>query len=355
MAIIFLGEKMYNDRVPMEKNKLLLVSSSLVLIFLTGLILRQAKPVIFPFFLAIFFYFLLSPLLEWLMRVKIPRPVAIFVIILFTFFVIYLLGIMLYSSGKGLVSSFPDYSQKLNTFFLTLRERLMRANINWDPLTWTKGLDLDRVASLLLSSLNRFFSFFSNLMLVLVFLIFMLAGRGKLKTKIEKSFSPSRADQINRVVENIDRQIQRYLVIKTATSLISGVVTVIVLVIFGVDFAVVFGILTFLLNFIPSLGSIVALLLVFLAAAFQFSSFWPSLWILLLLVFFDLLTANFLEPKLMGYGLGLSPLAVLVALIFWGWLWGIPGMFLAVPLLAVIKIICANIPGLQFIAEVISK
>ncbi|MDH7511788.1 MAG: AI-2E family transporter [Clostridiales bacterium] len=189
----------------------------------------------------------------------------------------------------------------------------------------------------------------------MVFLIFMLAGRGKLKQKIEKSFSPQRAARINEILENIDRQIQKYLIIKTATSFISGLVTMTVLLAFGVDFAIVFGFLTFLLNFIPSLGSIAALILIVLIAAFQFSSPWPVLWILLILVFIDLLISNFVEPKLMGYGLGLSPLAVLFVLFFWGWLWGIPGMILAVPVMAVVKIVCGNVPSLQFVAEIISK
>ncbi len=339
----------------MENNKLVLASSGLILIFLAGLILRLAKPVFFPFFLAIFFYFILSPVLEFMIRVRIPRAVAVFLIIITTFFVIYLLGIVVYSSGKGFAASFPEYGQKLNAFFYAVREKLKVANISWDPLTWTKSLDINKLASILLSSLDRFFSFFSTLALVLVFLIFMLAGRGKLKPKIEKSFSPQRAARINQVLENIDRQIQKYLVIKTATSFMSGLVTMAVLLAFGVDFAVVFGFLTFLLNFIPSLGSIVALILIVLIAAFQFSSPWPALWILLILVFLDLLISNLVEPKLMGYGLGLSPLAVLFVLFFWGWLWGIPGMILAVPLMAVVKIICSNIPSLQFVAEIISK
>lgn len=339
----------------MENNKLLLASSGLIFIFLAGLILRLAKPVIFPFFLAIFFYFIFSPVLELFSRARVPRPIAVFFIVGIAFLVIYLLGIVMYSSAKGLASSFPEYGQRLNAFLSSLRLKLIEANVSWDPLTWTRSLDLSRVTSLILSSLDRFFSFFSNLVLVLVFLIFMLAGRGKLKLKVEKSFSPGRASRINQVLDNIDRQIQRYLAIKTLTSLLAGLVTTIVLFIFGVDFAIALGFLAFLLNFIPSLGSIVTVILIFLITAFQFGSFWLPLWIVVILVFLDLLNANFLEPKLMGYGLGLSPLAVLVALFFWGWLWGIAGMILAVPLLAVIKISCANIPSLGFIAEILSK
>jgi predicted PurR-regulated permease PerM len=129
----------------------------------------------------------------------------------------------------------------------------------------------------------------------------------------------------------------------------------VVLLAFGVDFAVLFGFLTFLLNYIPSLGSIASMGLASVIAAFQFGGVFPALWILLLLVGFDVVISNFLEPKLMGQGLGLSPLAVLFSLFFWGWLWGVPGMILAVPLLAVIKIVCGNIPALNPVAEILSK
>ncbi len=339
----------------MENNKLILASSGLILIFLLGLILRLARPVFFPFFLAIFFYFILSPVLEFLMRLRIPRTLAVFLIIGVSFFLLYLLGMLFYASGKGFAASFPEYGQKLNTLLRVIMERLEVANISWDPLAWTRSLDVNKLASLFLSSLDRFLSFFSTLVLIFVFLIFMLAGRGKLKLKVEKSFSPVKAAKINNVLDNIDSQIQKYLAIKTVISLMSGLLTMIVLALFRVKFAVVFGFLTFLLNYIPSLGSILAIGFAVLIAAFQFGSFWPALWILLVLIFFDLLTANFIEPKLMGHGLGLSPLAVLFALFFWGWLWGIPGMILAVPLMAVVKIICQNIPSLQFVAEIMSR
>jgi predicted PurR-regulated permease PerM len=220
---------------------------------------------------------------------------------------------------------------------------------------WSQSLDGGKVANFLLRSLNQVFSFFSTFILIFIFLMFMLAGRGKLKLKVEQAFSHHRAAKINQVIDNIDRQVQRYLVIKTGIGFLSGALTLVVLLAFGVDFALLFGFLTFLLNFIPSLGSIVSMGLAAVFAAFQFGGLFPALWILVLLVSLDTVVSSVLEPKLMGQGLGLSPLAVLFSLFFWGWLWGIPGMILAVPIMAVIKIVCANIPALMPIAVIMSK
>jgi AI-2 transport protein TqsA len=339
----------------MDNNKILSMTSGVVLVFLAGLILRLAKPVFFPFFLAIFFYFILSPVLDFLTRLKIPRAVALFLIIAVAFSALYLLGVLVYSSGQEFAESFPEYARRMSALSTGLTEKIGRLSLHWDPGAWSRSLDADRVAAVFLSSLNKFFSFFSTFVLIFVFLVFMLAGRGKLMVKVEKSFPSSRAKKINQVIENIDSQVQKYLLVKTGVSAISGVVTGAVLAAFGVRYAILFGFLTFLLNFIPSLGSIIAISFSSAMAAFQLTSFWRGFWIFLILAAIELLIANFLEPKLMGYGLGLSPLAVLFSLFFWGWLWGIPGMILAVPLMAMIKIGCANVPSLQFIAEIISK
>jgi len=339
----------------MPSHKITVVTSGVVLVFLTGLLLRLAKPVFFPFFLAILLYFILSPILSGLMRLKIPRPLAVSLIIVTAFVLFYLLGVLFYSSGRAFAASLPDYNQRISSVLSSATEKLHLSKLDWDPWMWSKTLDAGKVANFLLRSMNQVFSFFSTFILIFVFLIFMLAGRGKLKLKVEQAFSHHRAAKINQVIDKIDRQVQKYLVIKTGIGFLSGLLTFCVLLAFGVDFALLFGFLTFLLNFIPSLGSIFSMGLASAVAAFQFGSLFPALWILLLLVGLDAVVSNVLEPKLMGQGLGLSPLVVLFSLFFWGWLWGIPGMILAVPIMAVIKIVCANIPALMPIAVIMSK
>jgi predicted PurR-regulated permease PerM len=339
----------------MEENKVGLFSSAVLLIFLVGLLLRLAKPVFFPFFLAIFFYFILSPVLAALMRLKIPKVPAVVLIIVSAFLLFYLLGVLFYNSGRAFAASLPDYAQSLNSVFSSIAEKFNLSRFNWDPWLWSKTLDAGKVANFFLRSMNQVFSFFSTFVLIFVFLVFMLSGRGKLKTKVDRAFSHTRGARINQIIEKIDRQVQKYLVIKTGISLLSGTLTMLVLLAFGVDFAVMFGFLTFLLNFIPSLGSIASFGLASIFAALQYGRIFPALWMLLVLIGLDTVLSNVLEPKLMGRGLDLSPLVVLFSLFFWGWLWGIPGMILAVPLMAVIKIVCANIPSLMPVAEIMSK
>jgi predicted PurR-regulated permease PerM len=339
----------------MQGNRAVVASLVIIVVFIGGVVLRIAKPVLFPFFLAIFLSFILAPILDFLNRHKIPRAISILFILIISFFVIYLLGALFYSSGKAFASEFPKYGQKISSILTSLQEKLNLAPLEWKPLDWVEQLNINRIGGFLLSVFGPFFTFISNLFLIFVFLIFILAGRGKTKIKIRESFQDERANKIIDVIQNIDSQIQKYLAIKTVVSFITGVLATVVLLIFGVDFAVIFGFFTFLLNYIPTIGSIIATAFPLLVAALQFETLWPAFWIFVFLGAFQMALGNFVEPKLMGEGLGLSPLVVLFSLFFWGWLWGIPGMILAVPIVAVIKIVCNNIPSLHFVGTLMSK
>jgi len=339
----------------MDKNRVLTFSSAVVAIFIVGLVLRLAKPVFFPFFLAIFFYFVLSPVLDFLTRLKIPKALAVAVILCFTFLVLYLMGVLFYSSGETFASEFPKYGQKFSAFVASLEDELKIPKAKLDPLAWMESLDINKVGSFFLNSLGTLLSFISNLFLVIIFLVFMLAGRGKLNTKINSSFHPRGAIQLNRIIDNIDRQVQKYLALKTVICIVSGIVATAILAIFGVKFAVIFGFITFLFNYIPNIGPLIAKVFPFFFAILQFENFWTAFWIFVVLFVVDGAIGLVAEPRVMGRGLGLSPLAVLFALFFWGWLWGIPGMILAVPIMVILKIICGNLPSLKFVDALLSK
>ena len=340
---------------PVEQNRVLTVSSAIMAVFIVGLVLRLAQTVFFPFFLAIFFYFVLSPVFNFLTKLKIPRALAVVIIVALTFLGLYLLGLLIYSSGAVFGEELPTYLQKLTNLLNELQTELKLPQTNVDPLGWLKGLDLKQVGTLFLSSAGTVFSFLSTLFLVLIFLVFMLAGKGKLNSKIKESFERRQASQLTHIVDHIDREIQKYLAIKTAMCLLTGLLTFLVLVLFGVRSAIVFAFITFLLNYIPTIGAIFAKILPFVFTLLQFNSFLKAIWVLVILLVLDAVIGSILEPRLMGKGLGLSPLAILFALFFWGWLWGIPGMILAVPMMVILKIIADNVPSLKFIGALLSK
>lgn len=339
----------------MESNRVSTASLLLIVVFIIGVVLKLARPVLFPFFLAIFLSFTLYPVLDFLTRFKIPRSVAIVFILLVTFFIVYLLGNLLYSSGKTFAAEFPKYGQKINDILVSISERLPIPSKELEPFNLMDQLNFNNIGNMLLSTLGTFVSFLYNLFLILIFLVFILAGRGETEAKIFRSFNREQGETFIQIKNNIDTQIQRYLGIKTVVSFITGLLATVVLLFFGVDFAIVFGFLTFILNYIPNIGSIIATAFPLVIALVQFDTLWPAFWILIILGTLQMIIGNFIEPRIMGQGLGLSPLVILFSLFFWGWLWGFPGMILAVPIVAVIKIVTSNIPSLKFISILISK
>ena len=346
----------------MKGDRVVVASLVIIVVFIAGVVLRLAKPVLFPISLAVFLSFLLSPVLNFFTRLKIPKALSIIFILVMTFLIIYLLGSIFYSSGNAFASEFPDYKEKIDhklekisSFLVSIQGKLKLSGPNWQPEDWLGELDINKIGGIISSSLGAFLSFMSNFFIIFIFLIFILAGRGKMKKKIKRSFDEKKYQKIIYVLDNIDSQIQKYLAIKTVVSFFTGIFATVVLLLFGVDFAIVFGFFTFILNYIPNIGSIIATAMPVSIAFFQFDTLWPAIWIIIIMGSIQMILGNIIEPRLMGEGLGLSTLVVLFFLFFWYWLWGIPGMILAVPTAAIVKIICNNVPPLHFVGELLSK
>ena len=339
----------------MNGDKFLKIGVGIVVLFLLGIFLKLAKPVLIPFSLALLLSFAVSPILGFLKRLKIPRPVALSVILLATFVLLYLLGVLFYSSGKSFAAELPSYSEMVQEFVVGIEKIVPNEQLRESLLGWAKGFDIDAVGSFLLAALGPFFAFMSGLLLVFVFMIFILAGKGRLEAKIVRAFPEGQATALARTIRRIDREIQKYLAIKTLVNLGIGLLTAGVLAMFGLPFAVVFGFLAFVANYMPTIGAVFAILPPVLMAAFFFPTYGPVFWIFVILSVLHLALAGQIEPRLMGKGLSLSPLLVLVSLFFGGWLWGIPGMILVVPILAVLKIVFSNIPSLAFLEAIMDK
>ena len=338
-----------------DKGNFQTLGLAFVVLFFVGFFLKLARPVLIPFFLAVLLGYALSPLLALLCRWRIPRPVAVIAVLVLAIAVVYLVGLIVYSSAKTFATELPVYEAKLKTLLSEVGDALEIPRLKVDPTEWLKALNFERMAKVLLSALGPFLNFMSGLLLVLLFLVFIIAGRGGLERKVGGAFPPREASRVVSMVRTIDGQIQKYLAIKTLMNILTGVLTGCILALFGVPFGVLFGFLAFLFGYIPTIGSIIVVVPAVLLAFFNTASIWPAFWLFVVLTIVNQAIGNILEPRLMGRGLGLSPLLVLFALFFWGWLWGVPGMILAVPIMAVVKIVCANVPELRPVEVLMEK
>lgn len=332
----------------MDDDKFFRVALAVVLLFVAGVVMKLARPVLIPFILAVFVSYIIDPALTFLTRCRCPRPWAVVIVLVLAFVVLYLTGVLVSASVKAFVTELPRYDQRLADLSRFLATGL--GPIKIDVNSALGSLDPGKVGGFVLKAIGPFFTVIGKLLLVFLFLVFIVAGRGRAESKIPRAIGDGHAGRVHGIMDRINGQARRYLVIKTGIGLANGLMVWIVLAAFGVDFAYIFALLAFLLNYIPNIGSVIATALRVGFAFFQFGTFWPPFWILVITTGLDNILGNIVEPRIMGQGLGLSPLLVFFSLLFWGWLWGIPGMILSVPLTAVVRIVCQNIPALRPIA-----
>lgn len=196
----------------------------------------------------------------------------------------------------------------------------------------------------------------SNLALVIVYVGFLLYEQKTFSSKLAKMFpAAEKRREAKEVIDNIQYQIQTYIWIKTLVSVVTGLVAYVVLTLVGVDFASFWGFAIFLLNYIPIIGSVIATLFPALLALIQFETLGPFLVVGIGLTSVQFIVGNIIEPKLMGSTLNLSPLVVLLSLALWGSLWGVPGMFLCVPITVIILIVLSHFGPTRPLAVLLSE
>jgi len=339
-----------------DGNHLLNFTLGIILVFLAVWVLIIGQTIILPLLLAVFLSFILDPIVCLLQRIKIPLSLSVILTLVFVFLLLYLLGLLVYSNVQLFVGQFPVYQEQLLQSLGSSLQKLEEmfgeplSIISWKRTDWISHLKSISVAQGVLTSLGTFVTFLVKTLIVIVFIAFLLMGKRNINQKIQQAFQPDQANNFINIIENITSQVQKYLGAKTITSVITGFISIIIFYFFGLDFAIFWGFIIFLFNYIPNIGSIVASLLPVLFSLLQMGSLTVAFWLGLSLMILQFSAGNILEPKIMGRSLNLSPMVVILSLIFWGYIWGVVGMILAVPILATITIIFENVSALRFIA-----
>jgi predicted PurR-regulated permease PerM len=163
--------------------------------------------------------------------------------------------------------------------------------------------------------------------------------------------------ELENTFKEITTQIQKYIITKFVINLSAGVLTTLVLYFYGLDYPIIWGLFVFLFNFIPTIGSALALILPVLFSLVQFETLTSALIIFILMAVIQTLAFNMAEPMIIGNKLNLNPIIILLSVLIWGYIWGIVGMLLSVPITAIIKIIISNSKSenLAFISEMMSQ
>jgi predicted PurR-regulated permease PerM len=320
-------------------------------VIIAGAVLKITAPVIVPFIIALLLAFAVYPLVMGLDKLRVPRALSILLVILIIVAGLCVFGMVLFSSGRTILSLYPKYEDRLTEIY-RWASRFFELSYDED-LTFFQNLwgqlgVRTIVRNFTFSFSNIFIGFLKDALMVVLFVVFLLLEVSHFKDKLELAFERKHSGQIKRIGADVMRQVTRYLTAKFFISLSTGIVVALGLGFAGLEFAVVWGVVQFILNFIPNLGSITAGIAVSLFGLIQF---WPEpgpvLLVIGIMLGANMIIGNILDPKIIGDNVGLSTLIVLISLVIWGWLWGFAGMILAVPMTVIIKIVCENVPFLE--------
>lgn len=317
-----------------------------VIVVIAGL--RAAAPLLTPFLLAVFIAIVSLPAIQFLRRFRLPTGLAILGVVLLTALVLSFFGWIVMQTAVELRAELPGYVTRVQEIEQTVRTRLAGWGLDLGPRDYSNLFQPERVIDYATSAARQVTSAATVFFLILLFLVFILAESVAVPDKLRAVYGPQTTTLANGAV--VLSQVQRYLVLKTLISLLTGLLIGFGAALLGVDFALFWGLLAFLLNYVPSIGSFIAAVPAVAVALLQLGV-GPALGLAGIFLAVNMGIGNFLDPIVIGRELRLSPLIVLMSLVFWGWVWGPVGMFLSVPLTIVVRIVMEQTESLSRLAR----
>ncbi len=332
-------------------------------VFLIGAIIylmSLLSYLLIPLAMAILFALLFYPLQLILIKWKIPKSLTIPLIIIISLVVFYFLISSVVLTVIDMVQEQEYFvsrlTTKFDTFFLWL-DNFTQGRINaLSILEYLRShLDIQNLSNILTSVLGGLGTFSGSVIMFLIYYIILLSGM----SNYEKYINYVTGNKIDKTLlhnfEQIQKKLVYYIKYKSLMNLISTVIFTAILYAFGIKYALFLGILNFFLNFIPNIGALIAVLFAALMGLIEFDSLNTLFFLIGALLLGNFIMGSLVEPKVMGDKLSLNTVTVIFGLLFWGYIWGIPGMFLSVPLLVITKVVFESIPELSAIGRLMGK
>ena len=328
-----------------------------IAVVLAGFVLAQGRELFVPFAVAVMVWYVINALTRQFQRIhirgwRVTRGIGLALALVTMGIAVNLVAELITTNVNQVAIAAPAYAANL--------ERIATQVTGWFDLpespTFTELLKEIEVGPWIGTLAAALSGFAGKLGLVIVYVLFLLMSQGLYGQKLDVLFPDSaRRARIQRMIERMQGEIQSYLWIKTLASILTGLISYSVLAAVGVDFASFWAFVIFLLNYIPTIGSIIGVVFPALLTLVQFDTPGPFLIVALGLGAIQFTIGNILEPRFQGASLGLDPLVLILALIAWGMLWGVAGMFLAVPITVTIMIVLSQFDGGRGIAIIMSK
>jgi len=323
--------------VGQPRNPLLTIASLVVIVAA----LKIASPVLVPLTVSAFLATLTAPFVFYLKGKRVPPIIGVPVVVISTLaFVAGITGLVV-GSLNSFVRELPAYEQKFDLIVSATSNQLAAWGVPITASNLSTVVHPESAVRFVGNTISEVADLLSNTLLVLLMTVFVLFEALVLPDKIRLALNEPHAD-LSRGIQVI-RRIKAYVVVKTSTSLATGMIIGLALWLLDIDFPLLWGLIAFLFNFIPNIGSIIAAIPATLLALLQ-HGIGGALATMVIFIVVNMTIGSFLEPRIMGKRMNLSPLVVFVSLLLWGWLWGPVGMLLSVPLTMVTRILLDGNP-----------
>ena len=327
---------------PIARALIVTAAVAIVVMFL-----QAAASIFAPMLLAAFIAVIATPPLRWMRRKGTPKWVALALIVFVLLDIGSIFALLTTGAPEEFRHSLPSYQERLVLLNEQFGHWIAGVGMADSSESAPKIFDPTLATGLARIALSGMGGIFGTGLLILLAVTFMLLEAPSLKTKLKVAFQLGAESEarLGRVFDAVNR----YMAIKTLTSLATALCICIWLRILGIDFAVLWAILAFLLNFVPFVGALLMMIPAVLIALLQ-TDLWTALLVALGYLTVNTVIGSILEPRIMGRGLGISTLAVFLSLLFWGWVLGTVGVFLSVPLTIALMIALEASPQTRPIA-----
>ncbi|WLD57564.1 AI-2E family transporter [Salinispirillum sp. LH 10-3-1] len=322
-----------------------LLGLAAVVIIIAGL--KVAEAIVIPMMLALFLGIISLPPLHLMTRKGVPPIIAIAVVFATIMLFGGILAIIISASIDSFMNRLPEYQARLEMMTGDLFTQLELFGFPVDVAAAMDQFNPSQAMNLVGRAMSSVGSVLTNVFLVVFILLFLLLEQATFSAKFKRAMPPTNQSVVH--ATSFIRQVNKYLAFKSLISLVTGIIITLFLWIVGVDFPLLWGLVALLMNFIPNVGSILAAIPAVLLATVQLGV-GDAVIVALGYLAVNVVMGNLIEPRVMGSGLGLSPLVVFLSLILWGWLFGPVGMFLSIPLTMIVKIALEQSSSTRWIA-----
>lgn len=345
-------------KIAKEVLKLARVVLWLILIIGSILILKFFGNLLKPLVIAIIFWYIIRVISNFITSIKIgqliiPDWLGKLVAFLGIIFAIFTFVNILAVNLSQIVSNVEQYNNRQDNLLSQIAGYVGMEHLEDEIRDLPGSKELRPYLASLANGLTRGLGY---TVIITIYLIFILIEEFIYKKKIIYIYeSSNNFEEMKKVMDQMNNSIKRYLAVKTFASFLTALLAYFAFLVLGVNFPLLWAFIIFTFNFIPYVGSFIATLLPALFAAIQFNSLSYLLWTFLLVQIAQTLVANFIEPKIVGKSLNLSPLVVFVTLTIWGTVWGVLGMIIAVPVTSILVIVLAQFPNTRYLAVLLSE